>query len=91
MQAVTDNPAKSRYELHVDGEIAVADYEAKGNVRVVTHVGVPSSLGGRGIGSRLAEGLLEDIRARGLKVEPVCSFMVGYFNKHPEHADLLAK
>jgi predicted GNAT family acetyltransferase len=31
------------------------------------------------------------VRARGLKVEPVCSYVVDYFARHPDDADVLAR
>ena len=34
-------------------------------------------------------GALEQVRARGLKVEPKCPFVAGYIGKHPEFSDLL--
>jgi uncharacterized protein len=53
-----------------------------------THTEVPAELGGRGIGSQLARGALEQVRARGLKVVSRCEFMAGYIAKHSEHGDL---
>jgi predicted GNAT family acetyltransferase len=50
---------------------------------------VPQELSGRGIGSRLARGVLHDIRAAGLKIAAKCPFMAGYIAKHPEYADLV--
>jgi predicted GNAT family acetyltransferase len=55
----------------------------------LTHTEVPQELSGRGIGSRLARGVLDDIRAAGLKVVAKCPFMAGYIGKHPEYADLV--
>ena len=33
--------------------------------------------------------VLGDVRARGLKIEPVCPFVADYLERHPEHADLV--
>ncbi len=52
------------------------------------HTEVPKELGGKGIGSALARGLLDIARAQGLKVVPKCPFVAGYIGKHPEYADL---
>jgi hypothetical protein len=35
-------------------------------------------------------GALEDARQRGLKVVPLCSFVRGYIERHPEMQDLVA-
>ena len=38
---------------------------------------------------QVTEHALEDMRAQGWRVQPVCPFTVGYLNAHPEYADLL--
>ena len=45
---------------------------------------------GRGVGGRLVAGVLDDIRARGLLVVPLCSFTRSYIERHPEYQDLIA-
>ncbi|HEY0219780.1 MAG TPA: GNAT family N-acetyltransferase [Afipia sp.] len=87
---VLNNPTKSRYELDVDGHIAAAYYTLKDGVITFTHTEVPKELEGRGIGSRLVKGALEQVRARGLKIVPQCPFVDGYIGKHPEFTDLRA-
>ena len=56
---------------------------------IASHTGVPFALEGRGIASRLARAALEYARAHELKVVPLCSFVAGYIQKHPEYKDLL--
>jgi predicted GNAT family acetyltransferase len=87
---VTDNPDKHQFELIVDGHTALAAYKLKPGVITFTHTEVPKELGGRGIGSQLAKGALDQVRARGLKVVPLCPFIKAYIEKHPEYRDLLA-
>ena len=88
--AVRDNPDRHRFELDADGHVAVSNYTRAGNVITIQHTEVPKELGGRGIGSALARGVLEFARAQGLKVVPRCPFVKSYIDKHPEFADLLA-
>ena len=57
---------------------------------LVTHTEVPQALSGQGIGSRLAKGVFEQIRASGRKVVPRCSFMAGWVSRHPEYDDIVA-
>jgi uncharacterized protein len=90
MPDVVDNAAKSRFELDIDGHVAVAHYHLSGGVITFTHTEVPKALAGRGIGSMLARGALDHVRANGLKVIAQCEFIAGYLGKHPEYADLLA-
>lgn len=51
----------------------------------------PEKYRGRGIGGRLIQAALDYAREWELKIVPVCSFSVEYFNKHPEHSDQLWK
>jgi predicted GNAT family acetyltransferase len=55
-----------------------------------THTEVPAPLRGRGLGSQMMRGVLQDVRAQGLKVVPRCPFVASYIDRHPEFADLLA-
>ncbi len=87
---VRDNPARHRFELEVDGHLAIAVYSLASGVITFIHTEVPDALAGRGIGSRLAKGALAQVRDRGLKVVPRCPFIRGYIEKHPEWQDLLA-
>ena len=87
---VRHNEAAHRYELEVEGELAVADYRLRDGRITFTHTGVPDALGGRGIGKTLIGAALEDVRQRGLKVVPACPFVKHYIDTHPETADLLA-
>lgn len=91
MSEVRDNPDKHQFELVVDGHTALAAYRLKPGVITFTHTEVPKDLGGRGIGSQLAKGVLDQARARSLKVVPLCPFIKGYIEKHPEYADLVLR
>ena len=88
--AVRDNADRHRFELDADGHVAFSNYARAGNVITIQHTEVPKELGGRGIGSALARGVLELARGQGLKVVPRCPFVKSYIDKHPEFADLLA-
>ena len=57
---------------------------------VLVHTEVATEFEGHGVGSRLAAAALDDIRARGLKVDPVCPFIARYLDRHPELSDLVA-
>jgi predicted GNAT family acetyltransferase len=85
---VRDNPSRHRFELEIDGHSAVAHYALDSGVITFMHTEVPAELGGRGIGSQLARGALEQARARGLRVVAQCPFIAAYIAKHPEYGDL---
>ena len=86
---VSNNPAHHRYELAVDGHLAATYYEIADGVITFIHTEVPPELGGKGIGSKLIEGALDQVRTDGLKVIAQCPFVRAYIEKHPEYADLL--
>jgi predicted GNAT family acetyltransferase len=87
---VINNEAESRYEIEEEGETAFAAYRLEGDTIVFHHTVVPEALEGRGVGSALVGGALEDVRAQGLKVEPLCSFVRHYIERHRDAQDLLA-
>src|SRR6266849_1006813 len=75
---VRNNPALHRFELDADGHTAVAYYRLSPGVITFTHTEVPPELSGRGVGSKLARGALDLVRARGLKVVAQCPFIAGF-------------
>lgn len=88
---VVDNPERGRYEALVDGEAAGASYyRERDGVRIVTHTEVADEFEGQGVGSRLIAGALDDMRAQGLRVTPLCPFAAAYIERHPEYADLVS-
>jgi uncharacterized protein len=91
MTDVVNNPAQQRYELTVDGHLAATYYKISDGVITFIHTEVPPELGGRGIGSQLIKGALDQVRSEGLKVIAQCPFVKAYIDKHPDYADLLKK
>jgi uncharacterized protein len=91
MTEVTDNRERSHYELRVDGQLAGwIVYRAKPDVVTMVHTEIEPEWEGHGLGSTLVAGALDDVRARGLKVRPLCPFVAAYIRRHPEYADLVA-
>ncbi|MDP9490654.1 MAG: N-acetyltransferase [Actinomycetota bacterium] len=88
---VEDNPAKRRFEALAGGEVAgYVFYQQREDALILIHTEVAEEFEGKGVGSRLAAGTLDDIRARGLRIVPVCPFIKSYIERHPEYADLVA-
>ncbi len=72
---VTHNPEEHRFELTVDGHLAVLDYMLTGNIIIFLHTEVPPVLGGRGLGVNLVEawpGVCQGARAEGQVDVLVC-------------------
>lgn len=89
---ITDNAQESRYEIRVDGALAgFAEYRTRPGEVVFTHTEVGDAYGGQGIGGALVRGALDDVRAKGgLSVVPLCPFIKGWIDKHPDYEDLVA-
>jgi predicted GNAT family acetyltransferase len=89
--SVADHPEAGRYELTAEGErIGFVTYRMEPGVIAFLHAEVNPAHERQGWGSRLVAGALDDARARGLKVRPVCPFVVAYIESHPDYRDLLA-
>ena len=84
-----DNTDESRFELHVDGHLAVADYRRRDGVLTLPHVEADMALRGTGAAGRLMEQVVAAARAEGSKIRPLCSYAVAWLRRHPETADLL--
>jgi predicted GNAT family acetyltransferase len=81
---VVDNPDKSRYELRLEGRvIGFAAYRRRNDRIVFIHTEVDESYEGRGLGNRLAEAALEDVRGKGLVVVPLCPSSPGTSSSIP--------
>ena len=85
---VRDNAEKRRFEIEIDGHLALADYRIHDGVMELYHTESPPALAGRGVASQLIRTALLSARAQGLKVRPTCSFVAAYLKRHPEFADL---
>lgn len=89
-QAITDNTAKSRFELIENNEIAYADYKREDGVLSIKYVYSPPALRGAGTASRLMEGITGVAQAENLKIYPICGYAASWLRKHKEHHDLMA-
>jgi uncharacterized protein len=89
MSDIVNNPARHCYELVVDGHLAAAYYKLDGKVITIVHTEVPPELGGRGVGSKLVQGALDQLRESGLKVIAECPFVKAWIGKHADYKDLL--
>jgi uncharacterized protein len=87
---VADNPMGSRYEARIDGALAgVSQYELADDTIIFLHTVVAEKYEGQGVGSAIAQYALDDAQDRGLYVRPLCPFIRGWMQRHPEYADLV--
>ena len=88
---LVNNEAAKQYEIHLDGLVPKIEYIKAGEKIFLSHTEVPKGLEGRGIGSTIVRLVLEDIKKKGLTLIPLCPFVAGYIQKHPEWKSLVLR
>ena len=81
---------KGRYVIdHGDGSESELTYSILSAATVIAdHTGVAKAHEGRGVGKALAEALINDARADGFKIIPLCPYINVLRRRHPEWAEL---
>lgn len=83
-----------RYVAMVDGhesEMTFTRAKRKGQkLLIIDHTGVPRALSGRGVGLALVRRGVEDARAEGYRIVPLCAFVKLMIDRHKDWRDVLA-
>jgi len=90
---VEDNGSKGRYVLRSpQGAEAEMTFTRIGERQIIIdHTAVPDAFRGQGAGLRLVTRAVEDARAAGKTIIPLCPFAASQFQRHPEWSDVLKK
>lgn len=87
---VLNNPSGHRYEIRADGQMAgFCEYRPAPEHLTLLHTEIDPAFEGLGLGSQLARGALDDVRAHHLTINPQCEFIAGYIRRHAEYVDLV--
>ncbi|WP_017614515.1 GNAT family N-acetyltransferase [Nocardiopsis salina] len=87
---VVNRPDERRYEIISDGEVAgYSEYILTNDLMTFTHTEIDTAFEGKGLGGTLVRGALDDVRGRGLSVLPLCPFVKGWIERHPDYVDLV--
>ena len=82
---------QSQYELLLDGEVVgVAEYYMTGEVLVFPHTMIQPAHRGRGLGRVLVRAAMDDVRAKGKQVVPICWYVRDFLDTNPDYAALRA-
>ena len=81
-------PERQRFEVRLENEVGFLSYTERGDVVTFDHTYVPDSWRGRGVAAALVRAAVAEARARKWKVRPLCSYIVTFFQRHPEYADV---
>ncbi|HEU4349730.1 MAG TPA: GNAT family N-acetyltransferase [Actinoplanes sp.] len=88
--SVVDNPQDSRFELHVQGEVAgFLTYERTGDIVSFTELTTDLRRAGQGLGLVLVRKALDAVDAEGRSVLPVSPFVRDFIRRHPVYLDLV--
>ena len=84
--------SKGRYGYRAGDDAAEMTFSKAGEgLVIIDHTAVPDAFRGQGVGQALVTRAVEDARAAGKKVLPLCPFAAAQFRRHPEWADVLKK
>jgi uncharacterized protein len=82
MTDLRNDEARSRYERDEQGMTSWADYRLAGDRIYITHVESPPPLRGTGAAGRLMAAVADDVRARKLKVTPICGYAAAWLRRY---------
>src|SRR4051812_35961886 len=88
-----DNGRTGRYVLRLapGAEAEMTYRRVSPDTIAIDHTLTPHEYRGRNIAQKLMFRAIDDARAEGTKIVPLCSYVVAQFKRHPEWEDLLAK
>lgn len=88
---LVNDTAARRYRLLLDDvEVGYSEYDPVAPASIlIKHTEVLSQHEGKGLGARLVRGMLEDIRAQGKTVIPICPYALNFIRRHREYSDLV--
>ena len=82
---------RGRYVIRDGGMEAELTFSISSpTLRIADHTGVPEDWRGEGAGLALVRHLVDDARAQGFKIVPLCPFVNRMRARHPEWADVFA-
>ena len=85
------NDAQHRYEIHHEGRLAGhLAWRDQAGVLELVHTEIDPAFEGRGLAGQLVRFALDDARAAGRRIQPSCSYVAAWIQRHPEYQDLVA-
>ena len=81
---------RNRSAAYINGDqIGECEFSVSENVWMITHTGVRSEYGGRGIAKKLVLKVIESARTNNAKIVPVCSYAEKLMSGKEEFKDVL--
>lgn len=83
--------SEHRFVLSRHGaDLAHVEYVVRDGVWFITHTFTEPTARGQGLAAQVVQATLDGARTEGVRVRPICPYVVGYVELHPEYAELLA-
>jgi predicted GNAT family acetyltransferase len=87
---VRDAPENKRFEIWAGDELAgFTVYQPRPEYYSFVHTEIDPAFGGRGLASILIKRALDEMRARGIAILPICPFVLRYISRHHDYLDLV--
>lgn len=78
----TDNKAKNRFEYHVGGSFAYADYRRENGTLFIDYVEAPAELQGTGTAGKLMREIVTLAATEKLGITPICGYAASWLRKN---------
>ena len=79
-----------RYLAEIDGKVVgMAVYQLRAGRHIFVHTETMPEYEGKGVGSALARFALDDVRAQGGTIVPMCPFIGSWIEQHPGYQDMV--
>ena len=88
--ALAHDAEGQRYELAFPDGLVWADYSRRGDTLSILHVEADPPLRNTGAAGRFMQALVEEARARALKLRPICGYSVMWLRRHPDSHDVVS-
>ena len=87
---ISERPAERRFEAHANGElVGFVDYIPLPGKIIATHTEVFDQFESMGYASQLVRGMIEQLRADGRLLQPLCPYISAWLDRHPDQADIV--
>ncbi|WP_412050641.1 GNAT family N-acetyltransferase [Hoeflea sp. Naph1] len=87
-----EQPNKDRYVFRLGEDEAEITYSRAGeSMIIIDHTEVPDAMRDRSVGQALVRRAVEDARAEGRSIVPLCPFAKAQFTRHPDWHDVLKR
>jgi hypothetical protein len=81
-----DDADQHRYLAEIDGRmVGMAVYQLRAGRHIFVHTETKPEYEGQGVGSALARFALDDVRAQGGTIVPLCPFIASWIERYPEY------